>query len=139
VADGGDGPGPSRTIPPVAPARISPEESFGGHPDAGRIHNAVCALLERIGPCTCRVTRSQVAFRRRVGSAYLWLPGRWLRRPSSAVVLSSVLRRPDSSPRVKKVAHPAEHLWAAHLEIRSVEDLDGEVEAWLREACGSAG
>jgi len=121
-----------------APAQISPEESFAGHPDAVRIYDAVCALLERPGPCTCRVTRSQVAFRRRVGFAYLWLPGRWLCHPSSEAVLSIALRRHDPSPRFKEVAHPAEHGWVHHLEVRSVEDLDGEAEAWLREACESA-
>jgi len=119
-------------------AEISPKEFFAGHPDAAPIHDAVRALLKRIGPSQIRVTRSQVAFRRRVGFAYLWLPGKWPRHPSSEVVLSIALRRPDPSPRFKEVAHPAERVWMHHLEVRSVEDLDGEVEVWLREAYESA-
>jgi len=119
-------------------AETSPEEFFAGHPGAVRIYHAVQVLLERIGPYQVRVTRSQVAFRRRLGFAYLWLPGRWLRSPGSEAVLSFALRRHDPSPRLKEVAHPAERVWMHHLEIRSVEDLDGEVEAWLREAYESA-
>ena len=122
----------------MAAPEISAEEFFAGHPDAVPIHDAVRALVERIGPSQIRVTRSQVAFRRRVGFAYLWLPGKWLHRPSSEVVLSIALRCPDPSPRFKEVAHPAERVWMHHLEVRSVEDLDGEVEAWLREAYESA-
>ena len=122
----------------MEPAEINPEVLFAGHPDAARIHDAVRALLERIGPSQIRVTRSQVAFRRRLGFAYLWLPGRWLRSPGSEAVLSIALRRHDPSPRFKEVAHPAERVWMHHLEVCSVEDLDGEVEAWLWEACESA-
>jgi len=80
-----------------------------------------------------------VAFRRRVGFACLWLPGRWLRRPGSEAVLSIALRRHDPSPWFKEVAHPAERVWMHHLEVRSVEDLDNEVEAWLCEAYQAAG
>jgi len=71
-----------------------------------------------------------------LAGVYLWLPGRLLRHPSSEVVLSIALRRPDPSPRFKEVAHPAERAWMHHLEIRLVEDLDGEVEARLRECAG---
>jgi hypothetical protein len=123
----------------MVPAEIGPEEFFAGYPDAMRIYHAVRALLERTGPCQVRVTRSQVAFRRRRGFAYLWLPGRWLRHPTSEVVLSIALQRRDPSPRFKEVAHPTGKVWMHHLEVRSVEDLDAEVESWLREAAESAG
>lgn len=123
----------------MAPAEITREEFFAGHSQAARVDDAVRALLERIGPHEVRVTRSQVAFRHRTGFAYLWLPGRWLRQPTSEVVLSMALRRPDPSPRFKQVAHPAARVWVRHLEVRSLEDLDPEVEGWLREAYESAG
>ena len=46
---------------------------------------------------------------------------------------------PVSSERFKEVVHPAPTVWMHHLEIRSPDDVDGEVEAWLREAAGATG
>jgi hypothetical protein len=86
-----------------------------------------------------RVTKSQVAFRRRRGFAYLWLPGSWLARPAAEVVLSVALPRQDGSARFKEVVHPSPRVWMHHLELGSPEELDEEVIGWLREAFESAG
>ena len=111
-----------------------PEEFFAGHPDAMAVYLHVLSLTGELGPVEVRVSRSQVAFRRRTGFAYLWLPGRWLSHPSAEVVLSIALARPDGSARFKQVAHPAPKVWMHHLEVHSVADLDAEVARWLREA-----
>lgn len=124
---------------PVAATEVSLAEFFAGRPDAEQVYEAVQGLMERIGPFTVQVTRSQIAFRRRTGSTHLWLPGRWLKNPASEAVLSIALRQPDPSPRFKEVVHPAEGVWMHHLEVRLSGDLDSEVEAWLREAYESAG
>src|SRR5690625_8029723 len=50
-----------------------------------RVHAAV---METRPDATVRVSKSQVAFRRRRGFAYLWTPGQYLRRPAAPVVLS---------------------------------------------------
>jgi hypothetical protein len=55
---------------------MTPEEHFAGHPIALAAYAAVHDLLEGMGGADVRTTRSQVAFRRRRGFAYLWLPGR---------------------------------------------------------------
>jgi hypothetical protein len=115
------------------------EEFFAGHPAALAVHRKVRAMVESIGPADVRVTRSQVALRRRRGFAYLWLPGRWLAHPDAEVVLSVALGRHDDSARFKEVVHPAREIWMHHLEVQSLDDLDAQVLAWLREAFEHAG
>ncbi len=85
------------------------------------------------------MTKSQIAFRRRTGFAYLWAPGKYLDNPEAEVVLSIALGRHDHSPRFKEVAHPSSRHWIHHLEIRQVTDIDEEVTAWLDEAAERAG
>lgn len=41
------------------------------------------------------------------------------------------------SPRFKQLVHPAPSIWMHHLEIHSLDELDDEVRAWLREAADS--
>jgi Domain of unknown function (DUF5655) len=112
---------------------------FAGHPEALAAYRRVRGLIEEIGPASVRTTRSQVAFRRRRGFAYLWLPGRWLAHPTAEVVLSIALSREDASPRFKEVAHPAPRTWMHHLEIHDLTEIDAEVADWLREAYAQAG
>lgn len=118
---------------------VTPDEFFAGHPDARAAFERIRTIVDRLGSCEVRVTKSQVAFRRKRGFAYLWLPGRYLERPTAEVVLSIALGRPDPSPRFKEVAHPSPAHWMHHLEVRDLDDLDDEVEGWLREAAERAG
>jgi hypothetical protein len=110
------------------------EAFFAGHPLGVAAYRWVWSITARLGSVSARVSRSQVAFRRRRGFAWLWRPGRWLANPDAEVVLSVALDRHDPSPRFKEVVHPAPQVWMHHLEIRSMADLDAETEAWLREA-----
>lgn len=118
---------------------MTPEEFFAGRPLAYAVYLRVRELLDPLGPYEVRASRSQVAFRRRRGFAYLWMPGQYLRNPQADVVLTLALGRQDESPRFKQVAHPAPTQWIHHLEVRDVADLDDEVGAWLREAADRAG
>ena len=115
------------------------EAFFAGHPEAASVFERVRLLTAALGPCEVRVSRSQVALRRRRGFAFIWLPGRWLRHPAAEVVLSIALGRHDASPRFKEVAHPAPGVWMHHLEVHSPADLDAEVADWLEEAYRAAG
>jgi len=117
----------------------SPEEFFAGHPDALHVYDTVRAAAERLGPVEVRVTRSQVALRRRRGFAYLWLPGRWLRNPSAEVVLSLALDHRVPSARFKQVVRPSPRTRVHHLEVRDVADIDDEVSGWLSDAYRGAG
>jgi hypothetical protein len=109
-----------------------PETLFAGRPFAFAVVERVRTIVEAIGEATVRTTKSQIAFRRRRGFAWLWPPvfeGRGVE-----IVLSVALPRLDGSPRFKQVAHPAPRIWMHHLEIRDLAELDDEVTAWLREA-----
>jgi hypothetical protein len=111
---------------------------FAGHAFPLAVYRRVCEMLDSIGPTVSATTRSQVAFRRRRGFAYLWMPGRWLTRPGAEVVLSVALARRDESPRWKEVVNPSRGTWMHHLEVHSLGDLDDEVDGWLREAFDDA-
>ena len=112
---------------------------FAGHPVARAVFERVRAVSELAGGCEIRVSKSQVALRRRHGFAYLWLPDRYLARPGAEVVLTIALGRHDPSPRWKQVAHPARAQWIHHLEVHDPADVDDEVARWLREAAERAG
>ena len=114
-------------------------EFFAGHPTAQAVCDRVRSVLAEAGGCSVRVGRSQVAFRRRRGFAYLWLPGQYLARPTAEVVLTVALGRHDPSPRWKQVVHPARAHWMHHLEVHDPADVDEEVAGWLREAAERAG
>lgn len=115
------------------------EEFLAGHPLGLAALAWVRRVLEPAGPVAERVGRSQVAFRRRRGFAYLWLPGQYLAHPHADVVLSIALGREVGSGRFKEVVHPSPRLWMHHLELQSAADLDDEVAAWLLEAYAGAG
>jgi hypothetical protein len=118
---------------------VKPEEFFAGSPLGSAVHDRVTAVLDGVGGAEVRVSASQVAFRRRRGFAWLWLPGRYLRDPAAEVVLSVSLGRADPSPRWKEVAHPSRLHWVHHLELRDPAEVDDEVAGWLREAAERAG
>jgi hypothetical protein len=120
----------------AGPAMTSAEEFFDGSRTGLAVLRRVRRVLEQ--PYTVRVTKSQVAFRRRVGFAFLWRPGQYLARPGAEVVLSIALGRRDPSARFKEVAHPARTQWLHHLELQAAKEIDGEVVAWLREAADRA-
>jgi hypothetical protein len=119
--------------------RATPEAFFAGHPDALAVFREVCAIVERLGPFEVRISKSQAAFWRKRGFAYVWMPGQYLKSPRAEVVLSIVLGRQDDSPRFKEVAHPTPSHWIHHLEIHQSGELDEEVIDWLREAADHAG
>lgn len=115
---------------------ITPEEFFAGSKEGVPIFRRVKDLVDMAGTSvTVRASKSQLAFRRgRHGFAYLWRPGQYLRNPTVEVVLSIALPRQISSDRFKAVVHPAPTVWMHHPEIRSLDDLDDDVKAWLHEA-----
>lgn len=115
------------------------DEFFTGRPDPRALFDAVRAEIEGIGPAEMRVSKSQIAFRRRTGFAYVWTPDRYLGGPRPPLVLTIGLKRRDVSPRWKQVVEPVRGRFTHHLELRSVQEIDGEVTGWLREAWMEAG
>lgn len=107
---------------------------FDGHPFGLAVYDAVHGILTALGPFEVHTTKSQVAFRRRVAFAWLWMPGRWLTHPDAEVVLSFALARADTSGRLKQVVQTSTSLWIHHLEILDLDELDTEMQTWLAEA-----
>jgi len=122
----------------VTVERGSVEEFFDDAPLGRRVHDELVQLVDGLGPATARVTKSQVAFRRRRGFCWVWLPPMYLSHPGAEVVVSFALDRPDPSPRWKQTVHVGGH-WMHHLEVHDVAEVDAEVAAWLAEAYSSAG
>ena len=94
--------------------------------------------MAAIGEAEVRVTKSQIAFRRRKGFAYVWRPGQYVKNEVPAVLV----HRPAAqvaSDRFKEVAHPSAKVWMHHLELSDPAQLDDEVRAWLTEAYQNAG
>ncbi len=116
----------------------TPASFFAGHPLGLELFDEVRRSVEALGDASVRVTKSQIAFRRRTGFAFVWRPGQYVHSDVPAV-LSIPLRREVASERFKAVAHPAPRVWMHHLELREIGDVDDEVLSWLREAYEDAG
>ncbi|SHN46267.1 DUF5655 domain-containing protein [Cryptosporangium aurantiacum] len=116
----------------------APEEFFSGSPDGLALYRAVADIVDSLGPATVEVGKSQIAFRRHKGFAYVWRPGQYVKSDVPAV-LSFGLPHKLESPRFKEVAHPAPRVWMHHLELRDGSELDAEVRSWLAAAYENAG
>lgn len=128
---------PTRTRCQIGAVEV--DEYLGDDAVARAVYEEVHARLQAFGPSSERAGRSQIAFRRARGFAYLWIPGRYVAHPDAEVVLSIALGRHDPSPRFKEVVHPATRHWMHHLELHGPEGIDDEVVGWLREAYDRAG
>jgi hypothetical protein len=118
----------------VDPGPLSVEQFFADVPLGTQVYDALVRVVDDLGPATARVTKSQVALRRRTGFCWVWLPGMYLRNPGAQVVVSLALGREDTSPRWKQVTQVGDHRWMHHLEVRSPDDVDGELATWLAAA-----
>lgn len=116
----------------------TPEDLFDGFPEGLAVCRAVEQAVLTIGDASVAVTKSQVAFRRRRGFAYVWRPGQYVDSDVPAV-LSIALPHEVTSDRFKEVAHPSRHVWMHHLELDDATQVDEQVRAWLREAYDAAG
>ena len=122
-------------------ARYHPalERFFAGQPESRRLFEALLRQIDLTGPSEFRVTKSQIAFRRKRPFAWLWMPGRYLRRKTAPLVLTLGFPERDPSPRWKQIVEPARGRFTHHLEIFSTDDLDEQVAGWLRRAWELAG
>lgn len=116
----------------------SPEDLFDGFPRGLAVCWAVEQAVAAIGDAAVVVSKSQVAFRRRRGFAYVWRPGQYVDSEVPAV-LSLALPREVVSHRFKEVVHPSSQVWMHHLELDDAAQVDNQVRAWLQEAYDGAG
>jgi len=119
--------------------RMTLNEFFAGRERSRELFDALSRAVEALGPTELRVTKSQIAFRRRQAFAWAWIPGTYLRGEHAPLVLTISFRRRDASPRWKEIVAPAPGRFTHHLELYSTADLDDEVRAWLHQAWETAG
>lgn len=110
------------------------DEFFAGQDQSRHLFEAVSREVEAIGPAELRLSRSQIAFRRRKAFAWIWMPGQYLRRKAAPLVLSLSFPQRNTSPRWKEVVEPVPGRFMHHLELYATTDLDDEVRGWLRQA-----
>ena len=110
------------------------DEFFEGAEASRELFEALRAAVEEVGDAEVRVTKSQVAFRRRKAFAWAWMPGKYLRGRVAPLVLSLALTRRDASLRWKEVVEPKPGRFTHHMEIYSIDQIDDEVRLWLKEA-----
>ena len=93
-------------------------------------------VLAEIGSVTVRVQKTQITFTNpRVFAAVSFLPARKKdRRPEHYITVTLGLNRRLDSPRVDAASEPYPARWTHHLLISSVEEIDGELMGWVREA-----
>lgn len=114
------------------------DEFFSGREESRRIFAALCGAIQALGPAQVRVTKSQVAFRRRRAFAWAWVPGMYLRGSRPPLVLTLSLAQRSGSPRWKEIVEPAPGRFTHHLELHAESEIDDEVRGWLREAWEAA-
>ena len=110
------------------------DEFFAGNEQSRQIFDALRSAVDAIGPAELRVTKSQIAFRRRRTFVWAWMPGRYLRGKHAPLVLTLSLRHRHSSPRWKEIVEPTPGRFTHHLELYSAAEIDEEVRTWLQGA-----
>ncbi|HEU4514867.1 MAG TPA: DUF5655 domain-containing protein [Nocardioidaceae bacterium] len=118
----------------VEPGALTVEEFFADAPLGAQVYDALVGVVDDLGPATVRVSKSQVAFRRRTGFCWVWQPGMYLRNPGAEVVVSLALDHEEASSRWKQVTQVSGRRWMHHLEVRSLDDIDDDLAAWTAAA-----
>ena len=114
------------------------DDFFSDQPLSRQIFDAVRAAIEQIGPAEIRVSKSQVAFRRRKTFAAVWMPEQYLHRAAAPLVITFSFPARDPSPRWKEIVEPTPGRFTHHLELYGVGEVDAEVVAWIRQAWEAA-
>lgn len=115
------------------------DEFFAKYEKTRQLYDALYYVVESIGPVTVRVTKSQVAFRRKRTFAWAWIPAQYLRGKTAPLVLTVSLQSRDQSPRWKEIVEPRPGRFTHHLELYRTTEIDDEVRDWLRESWQNAG
>lgn len=108
-------------------------DSPGSLPLYLRLEERILAMLPET---RVRVQKTQISFsnRRNFAFASLLPARRAALRPSPYLTVTVGLNRRLDSPRVDAASEPYPGRWTHHIVIGSVEELDGELMGWIREA-----
>lgn len=112
---------------------------FQDRSDSRRLFNAILREVDQLGDATIRVSRSQIAFRRKRNFASVWIPGQYLKsRFTAPLVLTLSFSQRDPSSRWKEIVAIGPKRFTHHLELYRESEIDEEVRRWLRTAWESA-
>jgi predicted transport protein len=114
------------------------DDFFGEAQLARSLFDAVSREIALLGSVSIRVSKSQVAFRRKKNIAVVWMPSKYLKQPSAPLVLTLSFSKPDDSPRWKQITQVTPKRYTHHLELHQVEDINAQVRGWLHEAWEAA-
>ncbi len=118
---------------------MTSDEFLAGNAEAKALFEVVSQAILATGEASMHVSKSQIAFRRVRGFAWVWMPGMYLKRKVAPLVLTLALSERNASPRWKQVVESAPGRFVHHLELFSAADVDGEVRNWIRLAWLAAG
>jgi predicted transport protein len=118
---------------------MTPDEFLSDKPLPKKLFATVRQEVEALGGTSLRVTKSQIAFRRRRNFAWVWMPGQYLKGKVAPLVLTVALPFRDKSPRWKEIVEPVPGRFTHHLELNDPADIDEDVRNWLRQAWEAAG
>ena len=116
----------------MTPTLPTLDEYFADQAESRRLFDALLDRINSVGAAEYKVTKSQVAFRRKKQFAWVWMPGKYLRGKTAPLVLSLSFPARDPSPRWKEIVEPAQGRFMHHLELNALSDIDDEVTQWLR-------
>jgi hypothetical protein len=114
------------------------DEFSAGQDEARGLFEALRSAVDSVGSAEMRVTKSQIAFRRRTTFAWAWLPATYLHDKVAPLVLTLSLPARDKSSRWKEIVKPSPGKYTHHLELNTARDIDDEVREWLRAAWSAA-
>ena len=115
------------------------DEFFAGEPRSRAVYDRLRRVMQGWAGVSVRASKSQVSFRRRTAFASAWIPGRYLRGQRPPLVLTLHFRKRRPWARWKEVVEAAPGRFTHHLELTGPEEVDEEVEMFLRAAWESAG
>jgi len=119
--------------------RASVGDLIASSPEMTAIFDRIKSSTRDLDAVVMRTTKSQIAFRRRRGFAWVWVPAQYLHgRNVAPLVLSVALSRRDRSSRWKEVVEPHPGHFMHHLELFAPSDVDTAVKSWLEEAWSAA-
>jgi hypothetical protein len=119
---------------PSHSAEIPLEQYFDGAPEARALFDLAREKIESVGESTMRATKSQVAFRRRLAFAWLWMPGRYATGKHPPLELTVGLLREDTTTLWKQVVETKPGHFMHHLDLETGDEIDAAVLGALREA-----
>lgn len=117
---------------------MTPDKFFEGQDQSKKVFKAILDAINTIGESEIRVTKSQIAFRRRKAFAWVWMPGKYLHGRHAPLVLTLLFKNQDPSLRWKEIVEPKPGLFTHHLEVYDIADIDDEVCNWLINAWEAA-